>query len=690
MLKKFLFFLMLCASLSLSAFTAFENGKWQADIITPAKPNQSEAFAAKELQYHLFKITGKKPQIITEKQKSSQPYHFYIGGTQAAAKAKINKKSLAMDSRVIRTVKDGIIFAGGDRDGRSVGNQWSATCHGTLYAVYDFLEHDLGVLWLWPGELGEVIPKKKVLKIGKIDRSGQEKLMARRLRVGRPNAKRMTGWKKLENRTKFFADQDLFLIRHRMGANVNLYQGHAFSKYWKTYGKEHPEYFAMLTNGKREPLIGDRAGDYITMCVSNPALHKLIVKNWKTSSERRTAAPPWQALINVCENDTPGMCICDNCRSWDAKDPRFAKSDYWGKKKDPLTRLGRFYRLARVKWGEDGDATKVIEPPSLSDRYAKFYMAVLKEAQKVDPEAKVFAYAYANYLDEPKETKLDKNIILCYVARIGFPYSAEDSKTLRRQVDGWRKAGIENMVLRPNYLLMGGNMPINSGRRIAEDFAFIFKNGMIGTNFDSLTGVWANQGAMLYTLSRIHRAPETGYEKSIAEYCSAFAPAEKEIRAYIDFWENFSNNITDEEFLKICAANPDRTGNSGGGHRNFPTIIADLYPEKVFVQANKLLDAASKRAAGNALALKRIDFLRKGLRDAELTRNCRAIEKQWKSKSSKAERIKLRDKFNAAFQKLVQYRASVEADGICNYSHHTLKEAASLGWRHKSVKLKSK
>jgi hypothetical protein len=681
---------MLCATLSLSAFTAFENGKWKADIITPAKPNQSEAFAAKELQYHLFKITGKKPQIITEKQKSSQKFHFYIGGTQAAAKAKINKKSLAMDSRVIRTVKDGIILTGGDRDGYYVGHQWSATCHGTLYAVYDFLEHDLGVLWLWPGELGEVIPQKKVLKIGKIDRAGQEKLMARRLRVGRPNAKRMTGWKKLENRTKFFADQDLFLIRHRMGANVNLYQGHAFSKYWKTYGKEHPEYFAMLPNGKRETLIGDKAGDYITMCVSNPDLHKLIVKNWKISSERRTAATPWQALINVCENDTPGMCICDNCRAWDAKDPRFAQSDYWGKKKDPLTRLGRFYRLARVKWGEDGDATKVIEPPSLSDRYAKFYMAVLKEAQKVDPEAKVFAYAYANYVDEPKETKLDKNVILCYVASIGFPYSADDSQKLRRQVSGWRKAGIERFVLRPNYLLMGGNMPINSGRRIAEDFSYIFKNGMIGTNFDSLTGVWANQGAMLYTLSRIHRKPDLGYEKSIAEYCSAFAPAEKEIRAYIDFWENFSNNITDEEFLKICAVNPDRTGNSGGGHRNFPTIIADLYPEKVFVQANKLLDAASKRAAGNTLALKRIDFLRKGLRDAELTRNCRALEKLWKSKSSNAERIKLRDKFNAAFQQLVQYRASVEADGICNYSHYTLKEAAALGWRHKSVNLKRK
>ena len=681
---------MLSAALSLSAFTAFENGRWHADIVTPEKPDHAEAFAAKELQYHLEKVTGQKLQIISEKQKSAKKYHFYIGNTSAAVKAGINKKKLAPDSRIIRTVADGIIFTGGDRNGKHVGHQWSAACQGTLYAVYDYLEHDLGILWIWPGELGEVIPAKKVLKIGKIDRSAQEKLMARRLRVGRPDAKRLLGWKNLNNREKFFADQDLFLIRHRMGATENLYQGHAFGRFWRTYGKTHPEYFAMLPNGKRETLIGDKAGEYITMCVSNPDLHKLIVQNWKTSSERKKAANYWQGMINVCENDSPGMCLCEKCRAWDAADPRFAASEYWGKRKDPLTRLGRFYRLARVKWGEEGDATKVIEPPSLSDRYAKFYMAVLKEAQKVDPNVKVFGYAYANYLDEPKETKLDKNIILCYVASIGFPYSSEDSETLRRQVAGWRKAGIENMVLRPNYLLMGGNMPINSGRRIAEDFAFIARNGMIGTNFDSLTGVWSNQGAMLYTLSRIHRQPDLGYEKSITEYCSAFAPAEKEIRAYIDFWEKFCNDITDADFRKACAANPDRSGNSGGGHRNFPTVIADLYPAHIFVQANKLLDDASKRASGNTLALKRIDFLRKGLRDAELTRNCRAAEKLWKSKSDKAERIKLRDKFNIEFQKLVKYRASVEADGICNYSHYTLSETASLGWPHKSTKINQK
>jgi len=43
----------------------------------------------------------------------------------------------------------------------AVGNQELQT--GTLHAVYTFLEKYLGVRWLWPGELGEVVPEQSTL-----------------------------------------------------------------------------------------------------------------------------------------------------------------------------------------------------------------------------------------------------------------------------------------------------------------------------------------------------------------------------------------------------------------------------------------------------------------------------------------------------------------------------------------------
>ena len=684
-------FILLCAvamlALQSSAFTAFDQGKWSADIIVPDKPNHAEAFAANELQYHFGKMTGIKPAIVKESQKSALPYHFYIGNTAAARAAGIDKSKFAMDHHQIKNVKDGVIFTGGDRNGNRVGHQWSAACQGTLYAVYDYLEKDLGVKWIFPGELGEIIPARKKLEVGKLDRSGKEPLVARRMRE--TGQKAPYGWSSKASRDKFIAAQGLFLIRHRMGATENLYQGHAFAHYWREYGKTHPEYFSLLPNGKREPLKGDPVGEYITMCVSNPGLHQLIVKKWKSSINRTNKNNP--PLINLCENDTPGMCTCTKCRSWDADDPRFAASDYWGKGKDPLTRSGRFHRLSYVQWGEDGDkVVKVYDPPHVSDRYAKFYMAVLAEAKKVNPNARVIAYAYANYTEAPKNTRLSEDVILNFVPSGGFPYGEKQTQSLKEKVEGWRAAGIRQFVLRPNYMLMGWNMPVNLGRIITRDFTYAASQGMIGTNFDSLTGAWANHGMMLYSLIRSHRQPDFGYENAFREYTSAFAPADKEITAYLNFWEKFCTTISQQKYDKIRASNVDARGNIGGGHANFFIVTADLYPTELFVEANKLLDAASRRAAGNELVLKRIDYLRKGLRDAELTRNCRAAHKVWQlakaAKKPRAERVKLRDKYTKAFRELVAFRKSAEADFICNFGHFAVYERFCGGWEHALVK----
>ena len=694
-MRKTLITLALLCVLQLCAFTAFENGKWSADIITPDNPNHAEDFAAKELQYHLGKALGKKPAIIKESQKSSLPYHFYIGGTKAAAACGVDKSKLAMDSRIIRSVKDGIVFVGGDRNGQSVGHQWSVACQGTLYAVYDYLENDLGVKWIWPGELGEVIPARTKLEVGKIDRSGIEPLVARRMRESgySSNVKTITGWSSVDAWRKFMETQHLFLIRHRMGASVNLFHNHGFDSYWKTYGKIKPELFSLLTNGKREPLKGDPPGQYITMCVSNPELHKIIIQKWRSSIPRRKASP-YTYMINLCENDSPGMCLCANCRAWDAPDPAFATSEYWGKKQDPLTRSGRFHRLSKVKWGEEGDKVVMQRQPSLSDRYAKFYMAVLKEAKKIDPNAKVIGYAYANYTQPPVETKLDKDVVLNMVPGTGFPYSQEDSNNIRGMITGWRKAGIKEFVFRPNYMLMGGNMPMNLGRIICGDFSFAAKNGMIGTNYDSLTGAWANHGMMLYALISLHRQPDLSYDQMMKDYCDIFAPADKEIAEYIKFWEEFSSSITDAEFLKLCSENKDRFGNLGGGHSSFYLVSAALYPRKLFVQANAILDKAEKRAKGNAVVLKRIAFLRKGLRDAELSRNCSAAYKAWQLAKAqnrpRPERVKLSTEFKKAFNAMAAFRASVEGDMVANYGHFATYEKYHASWPHKMIKVETK
>jgi len=40
---------------------------------------------------------------------------------------------------------------------------------GTLYGVYEFLERFLGVRWLMPTSLGEVVPKTTSVQVGDVD-----------------------------------------------------------------------------------------------------------------------------------------------------------------------------------------------------------------------------------------------------------------------------------------------------------------------------------------------------------------------------------------------------------------------------------------------------------------------------------------------------------------------------------------
>ena len=72
-------------------------------------------------------------------------------------------ESLPHDGYEIRTEKNGIIIAGNDTKPEGT---WMLPSHGTLWGVLEFAERFLGVRWLFPGPLGEDVPKRKSLHIG--------------------------------------------------------------------------------------------------------------------------------------------------------------------------------------------------------------------------------------------------------------------------------------------------------------------------------------------------------------------------------------------------------------------------------------------------------------------------------------------------------------------------------------------
>ena len=82
------------------------------------------------------------------------PFHIYVGATKAATAAGLPVGRLADEEYVVKTVGNGLYLLGGDADTTyaEAMEVRKIAMRGTLYAVYDFLENEMGVKWLWPGD----------------------------------------------------------------------------------------------------------------------------------------------------------------------------------------------------------------------------------------------------------------------------------------------------------------------------------------------------------------------------------------------------------------------------------------------------------------------------------------------------------------------------------------------------------
>ena len=668
-------FVGLLALLSLSAMA-------EGVIVLPEKPTGSERFAAQELKYHLAKATGESLPIVFEPKKANAGRHYFVGRVAALAAVGVAPAAFRPEERLVKGVGNDIYFVGGeipDFDAlRARSSDWETYGYaggGTLYAVYDFLEKDMGVRWLWPGELGEVIPRRAVPSLDGVERRGVEPLTERCLRGDLEGMRRITvanrlwGWKDPANAHREVAARRLWLTRHRIGKRDRFNFGHAFQGWPTRYG-DRPELFALQPNGRRGAFAGGAEGDerYYPLCVSNPDVHELIVSNWAASA---TFRPDWlPPPLNCCENDSPGFCVCDRCRAWDADDPRFKTHPYWTGQIKDVNGRNRFF-MAREQLGDDGEALEGSEPPSVTDRYVRFYNAVLEKARAVHPLANVCTYAYSNYAEPPCKTRVAEGIVLSMVPGIGFPYGKAESDGFRRTWGGWNAMGASRMRYRPNYMYGGANMPYSCARRMAEDMNFAYAHGMTSVDQDSLLGAWSAQALKSYVAARILREPDASYEKMLGEFLSAFGQGADDVRRYCELLEALNDKMTAEEWAKVGRVNRTRSGSPGGGFRGFVMNVADLYSEKWFETAKEALVAAADKT--DEEARRRVLFLCKGLRDGWLTYRVRVAQKSGDDAA-----------FRAAFAKLVDYRAKVEADLICAFAWFADQEDALAGWPHET------
>ena len=176
--------------------------------------------------------------------------------------------------------------------------------YGTANAVYTFLQDQLGVRWLWPGE--EDVLRRERIAIAPCELRYHPQIRAR------------SGmFTKLSLGDNKEGPDELWARFQRVQLDsLELLGGHGFGHWWDKYGKEHPEYFAAAPDGSRRPIAFNPRNT--KLCASNPD----VWRQWLAEVEEQLRENPTKRIFNVSPNDgyTTGHCVCANCLAWDHPD----------------------------------------------------------------------------------------------------------------------------------------------------------------------------------------------------------------------------------------------------------------------------------------------------------------------------------------------------------------------------------
>ena len=179
--------------------------------------------------------------------------------------------------------------------------------YNVQFAVADFLERECGVRFLWPGELGTVIPKGEVKTLAD-GYYGFQPQFSRRLSQSFHYPNRYMS-------TKDRQDLNDWQRNNKIGPELKGGFGHAFARLvpQEKYAKDHPEYFSLVSPAN---WVGGSKPDKPTrkttpgcwqLCTSNDEVRQIIAE--------KLAANPTSDIQSISPNDGGGFCECDKCKA---------------------------------------------------------------------------------------------------------------------------------------------------------------------------------------------------------------------------------------------------------------------------------------------------------------------------------------------------------------------------------------
>ena len=535
-------------------------------------------FAAGELQEFLKQATGVKFPVVS--QPSGSKIALILGDNSYSKAAGIDVNKLPDEGYyIIRKGKQVFLAGRDDREKTPLQNSWEqAYRRGTLSAVYDFLERFADTRFFFVGPHGTVVPSKGALylpeKINILERPDMSlrNFSSAFKRIcypgygekGRPNGDSLTR------------------VRLRFSETMIQY-GHGLTRLdlIRRFGETHPEYFALMTDGRRCKESDIRHTGHLCF---NSGVRDVIfqdAKAWLThqpSSSREISR--WRynnggkGFFNIMPPDWLYWCGCEKCR-------KIAEPGRGKIYSDPKQRQA----VSNFMWG--------------------FTAEIAERLKKEGIKGGVAQMAYSPY-DKIPDFDLPDNIRV-QVAVLGLGANRNDTEKIR----SWYKK-IGNPVAVWTYAI-GKHMnkvipgaPPMLPRRLGE---FIDANkGLIdGGYFESESDYQLFQYLNYYILSKKLWNNSLSTEEILNDhYRVMFGKGAPMMKKFYDALE--------EAWGTKILGNTVDTGL--GPVTRIPTahqIWTTIYSPEKMKEYNELFDQALKAAAGNKSAAKRINFIRKHL-----------------------------------------------------------------------------
>jgi len=445
-------------------------GKPTAAIVLGATPTRAAQLAAFELQSHVRKITGATLPIVKEGDLAKRPsqvlpgarpaheVRIYVGESAHTKALGLSRDSLQSQEYVVRLRVGEIVLIGRDKDDPGevkYDGDALAACdglpsfwdeQGTLYAVYDFLEHRCHVRWLNPTDLGTVCPQKKTLSVvgtdvqrkpffrfrdaigamgdntGFYDQtsvfwdSGTEQFKAYVAAAYPDLRKRYPDANQFERARRTAAH--LFLLRMRNGGEVNRCNHSLYGYYSRFWEKSKDPEAAKLFVARRPEMFArgyDQEATPPQMCYTSRALIEQLAQDARDYYDRKSTGrdqgifwnPTLPNFFPVEPMDNSSFCKCPDCQKLLSREP-----------------------------ASDRFSTGVH-----SDYFFNFINEVAKELRKTHPDKTLVTLAYATHAAPPTQVRLDPRVAVqfCFACNRA-PHDKAQYDHEVRLLEEWAKA----------------------------------------------------------------------------------------------------------------------------------------------------------------------------------------------------------------------------------------------------------